>query len=213
MKDVDRKVVGDLLADSETVATTLLVIVLRAYKDEVFGDEEQGIPPMDPVELWLRLEEDFHAVPHEDNENKLNALMLALSTDAFYEDIRVFNSICMALEDGDLGDLVEGTMDELTVPEMLWSIYEVELNRDDKVEFSPSIVAFMDKVMSREADDIEEEGEQPMAYWERFLADKREQLMQELRMIGVDEVMIRKLRSEELTPTHDDQGNFVPGNT
>jgi hypothetical protein len=210
MNDTNRKEVGDLLSDPETTATTLLVIALRAYGEEVFGNEETGIPPMDPVELWIRLEEDFNAKVHENCENKLNALMTALASDAFYENIQVFVAVASALEDGDLGDLVEGQMEPLTVPEMLWAIYEVELNRDDEQDFSPAIVDFMDKTMNEEADEIDETDQNPMSYWERFLADKREQMFQELRIVGIEESMIRKLRIQDLTPAHDTQGEYTP---
>ena len=210
MNTVNQKEIGDLLSDPETTATTLLVIALRAYGEELFGNEETGIPPMDPVDLWLRLKEDFNAQVHENCENKLNALMTALATDGFYDNLQVFVAVCSALEDGDLGDLVEGQMETLTVPEMLWAIYEVELNRDDQQDFSPAIVDFMDKIMNSEADEVVEDDPNPMSYWERFLADKREQMFHELRIVGIEESMIRKLRIQDLTPAHDDQGEDIP---
>lgn len=210
MKDANRKAVGDLLSDPETTATTLLVIALRAYGHELFGDAEQGIPPMDPVELWIRLNEDFNAQVHESCENKLNALMTALSSEGFYDRLEIFIAVCSSLEDGDLGDLVEGQMETLTVPEMLWAIYEVELNRDDQQDFSPAIVSYMDQVMNEEADDVAEDDVSAMNYWEKFLADKREQMFQELRIVGVEESMLRKLRSQDLTPAHDDAGVYTP---
>ena len=210
MKDVDRKVIGDLLADPDTTATALLVIVLRAYGEDVFGDAEKGIDPMDPVELWIRLQDDFHTTPHENNENRLNSLMVALSSDAFYEDKTVFMAVCSSLDDGDLGDIIEGGMEDITVCEMLWAIYEVELNRGDSVNFSPGIVAYMDNAMNTEADEQFEDTENPMSSWEQYLANKREQMFQELIMVGVDKTMIQHLRQEDLTPAHDEQGNYEP---
>jgi len=211
MKDFDRKAVGDLLEDPDTTATALLVIVLGSYGDAVFGDEEQGIPPMDPLELWQNLKDDYHAQTCEENENRLNAIMLALSSDAFYDSEEAFTAIASSLEDGDLGDTVTGEMEPLTVPEILWAIYEVELNRDDKQDFSPAIVALIDQTMTTEAADMEGSMDgNPMSYWENFLSDKRSQLMQELRILGVDEKMISSLMMHDLTPAMDDQGNYTP---
>lgn len=211
MKDFDRKAVGDLLSDPDTTATALLVIVLRAYGDAVFGDEEQGIPPMDPLELWQNLKDDFHAQTCEENENRLNAIMLALSSDAFYDDVEAFTAISSSLEDGDLGDTVTGELEQLTVPEILWAIYEVELNRDDKQDFVPGIIALIERTMAAEADDLEDSiNTTPMAYWENFLSNKRAQLMEELRILGVDEKMISSLKMHDLTPAHDPQGNYTP---
>jgi hypothetical protein len=108
----DKRLAADLLADTETTATVLHMIILAAYGDEVYGSLEHNIEPADPVELWLRIKEDFSVNVPESNENKLNALMLALSTDAFYEDQeKEENSLSKAEEffnfDGDILDLPE----------------------------------------------------------------------------------------------------------
>jgi len=132
----DKRLAADLLADTETTATVLHMIILAAYGDEVYGSIEHDIEQAEPVELWLRLKEDFSVNIPESNENKVNALMLALSTEAFYDDPLAFISICNALYSGDLGDLVNGALEDLTMSEMLWGIYEVELNRGDSEGFA-----------------------------------------------------------------------------
>lgn len=205
----DTRTAGDLLADPETPATVLHAIALAAYKDELYGDADKGVEQMDPVELWVRLEEDFRTTIPEENENKLNALMFAISTDAFYEDPTVFTAVCMALYEGDLGDMVEGTLEDLTVPEMLWGIYEVELNRDDQPDFMPGVRAVMDSTIAEEAEENEQlEEVEVVPYYERFVDDMRLDLLEGLRKLGVPEQVLRRLSMQDLTPTFDDEGKY-----
>ena len=198
----DKRLAADLLADTETTATVLHMIILAAYGDEVYGSLENGIEPADPVELWLRIKEDFSVNVPESNENKVNALMLALSTEAFYDDPLAFISICNALYSGDLGDLVNGALEDLTMPEMLWGIYEVELNRGDSEGFALPIDRLIDEIIKNEAEDNEElEEVEVVPYYEKFVAEMRDDILVQMRMLGVDEMVIKKILKEDLTPT------------
>lgn len=200
----DKRKAADFLADTETTATVLHMIILAAYGDEVYGSVENGVEQADPVELWLRIKEDFSVTVPESNENKVNALMLALSTDAFYEDPLAFISICNALYSGDLGDLVDGMLEDLTIPEMLWGIYEVELNRGESRGFILQIDKLMDEIIQNEAEDNEElEEEQVVPYYERFVQEMRDDMLIQMRILGVDETAIAKILKEDLTPAQD----------
>jgi hypothetical protein len=202
----DKRLAADLLADTETTATVLHMIILAAYGDEVYGSLEQNIEPADPVELWLRIKEDFSVNIPESNENKVNALMLALSTEAFYDDPLAFISISNALYSGDLGDLVNGALEDLTMPEMLWGIYEVELNRGDSEGFSISIDRLIDEIINNEAEDNEElEETEVVPYYEKFVAAMRDDMLVQMRMLGVDEMVIKKILKEDLTPAQNEQ--------
>jgi len=205
----ERKTSGDLFADTETAATVLHAMVLAAYGDEVYGDEDTD--PMDPVELWVRVREDFHVTVPEENENKLNALMLAISTDAFYDDPLAFVSICMALSEGDLGDLVNGAMEEVTVPEMLWGIYEVELNRDDQPEFSVPVLKVIDSTVEDHAEEKDVEEEVVVTSYERYVDEMRDDMFNQMRKLGIEEKVIRKLALTDLTPVHNDEGELEYG--
>ena len=197
----DKRLAADLLADTETTATVLHMIILAAYGDEVYGSLENGIEPADPVELWLRIKEDFSVNVPESNENKVNALMLALSTEAFYDDPLAFISISNALYSGDLGDLVDGALEDLTMPEMLWGIYEVELNRGDSEGFALPIDRLIDEIIKNEAEDNEElEETEVVPYYEKFVAEMRDDMLVQMRMLGVDEMVIKKILKEDLTP-------------
>jgi len=197
----DKRLAADLLADTETTATVLHMIILAAYGDEVYGSLEHGVEAADPVELWLRIKEDFSVTVPESNENKVNALMLALSTEAFYDDPLAFISISNALYSGDLGDLVDGALEDLTMPEMLWGIYEVELNRGDSEGFAMPIDRLIDEIIKNEAADNEDlEETEVVPYYEKFVAEMRDDMLIQMRMLGVDEVVIKKILKEDLTP-------------
>lgn len=202
----DKRLAADLLADTETTATVLHMIILAAYGDEVYGSIEHGIEQAEPVELWMRIKEDFSVNIPESNENKVNALMLALSTEAFYDDPLAFISICNALYSGDLGDLVDGALEDLTMPEMLWGIYEVELNRGDSEGFALPIDRLIDEIIKNEAEDNEElEQAEVVPYYEKFVAEMRDDMLVQMRMLGVDESVIKKILKEDLTPLPDEQ--------
>ena len=200
----EKRLAADLLADTETTATVLHMIILAAYGAEVYGSIEHGIEQAEPVELWMRIKEDFSVNIPESNENKVNALMLALSTEAFYDDPLAFISICNALYSGDLGDLVDGALEDLTMPEMLWGIYEVELNRGDSEGFALPIDRLIDEIIRNEAEDNEDlEKAEVVPYYEKFVAEMRDDMLVQMRMLGVDESVIKKIIKEDLTPVHD----------
>jgi len=207
---LDRRTAADILADTETSATVLHMIVLAAYGDALYGNPDTGEEPMDPVDLWLSIEEDFRVSVPESNENKLNALMLAISTNAFYEDPLAFISICNALYSGDLGDLVDGAMEDITVPEMLWGIYEVELNRGDHADFVPSVDAVINETIAEEAEEKEElEESEVVPHYESFVKEMRDDMLAQLRNLGISEDIIRHISKEDLTPAKETDVNQI----
>jgi hypothetical protein len=172
-----------LLREPGTLGTPLLAIALAAYGPELFGDPEAGIPALDPIELWTRMEEDFRATLPDAIEARLQAIMLAVSTDAFYEDPLAFMSIGLALASGDLGTLPDGILEELTLPEAVWAAYEVALVRDDDVKFAPPILRLFDEIINAEADDAEAGLEEPSN--ETFMRDMKMDLASQMQQLGV----------------------------
>jgi hypothetical protein len=147
------------LADPDTPGLVLLTIAMWAFGDAVLGDPAGGVEPMDVSELWASIDEKFGTWVSEEGENKLNALMLALQGDLFYRDVEVFQAVCVALLNGDLGDLVSGSMEDLTASEIMWAVLEVELAREDEdgpPEFSAGILNYISSVLASEQEDQEE---------------------------------------------------------
>lgn len=185
-RPLDPKVVYRMLSDDGTFATCLQIICLAAYGEAIYQE--------DPLEILLRLEEDFHARVTTSNENKLKAILLATSTDIFYENPEAFRGTCETLTNGDPGlEIVE----ELTVPEALWGVYEVELNHGPN-PLSPPVQAFLDRVIAGEGDDIEESGsEDAFAHVWSYLQDRQDELVAQLTELGIDPSDIPPIQSQD----------------
>lgn len=179
------------LGDPDTPAFVLLTIAMWAFGDEVLGDPAEGVEAMDPAELWAGLNEVFGTWVTEEGENKLNALLLALQGDLFYRDVEVFQAVCQALFDGDLGDLINGVFDELTAVEIMWAVLEVELARQDEdgpPEFSSGITDLINQVLLIEQEDHDEDtGMVKQEYYK---------MLDQLKEIGVPVAAIRMLDEE-----------------
>jgi hypothetical protein len=170
-----------LIRETSTLATPLLAIFMAAYGDELLGNPDQGIPPMDPIELYARIEEDFRAQLTEAGENRFNAITMALQTDAFFEDPLAFKSISKALATGDIGDFSDGLDDDATLPECMWAAFEVNNVRDDDIKFAPRILALFDKAANEDANDVEA-GVSPH---EEYVQSMKIELAQQLQQIGI----------------------------
>ncbi|HSW48959.1 MAG TPA: hypothetical protein VLH09_02240 [Bryobacteraceae bacterium] len=137
-----RDVAGRLLESPDTRATVLHVILLAAYGQDIYTT--------DPLALYRQLEEDFGIRLPVEAENRINALFLALTTDAFYLDAEAFSAVASALYGGDIGDDAEDMFDALTVPEICWALYEVKLNREEEDELAPPVLALVTETLQRE---------------------------------------------------------------
>ena len=171
---LDPKAVAAAILDDATFATVLHVICLASFGEDIYE--------VDPIELYARLQDTFGAQLSETNEQKLQAILLATSTDAFYEDERAFMACCSSLLGGDPG--FEG-LDDLTVAEIFWALYEVELNHGEN-EVSPAIRSIIAREVEEEADDSTGSIEElrPNAVLKE-LAAQRKILVGQLRAIGV----------------------------
>lgn len=188
---LDPKTVARMLTDDGTMATCLQIIALSAYGEEVYQ--------VDPIELVMRLEEDFEAKLTEDNENKLKAILLATSTDIFYEDAEAFQAIGNTLLNGDPGI---NAMDPLTIPEMLWAVYEVELNHGPQ-EVTSSVQRVMDQVMSGEMTDADGDPvmeQDPYAYVWAFMTELHNRLKDQLSSLGVPSEALPPIQTPEMLP-------------
>lgn len=170
-----------LIREPGTLGLPLLVICLAAYGEEVFGSDT--VEPMDPLDLYERLKDDFRAQLTEEGENRLNALMLAIATDGFYEDPLIFVSVTKALNTGDLGELPDGVMEEVELPEALWAVYEVGLCRDDDIGLEPRVLAVIEGALAKESREVEE-GEEEVSP-EDYIASNKLDLANQLLQLGL----------------------------
>ena len=96
---IKREAARKLLASDETFAFTLMTILLSTYGQDTFDEN--------PVALFKNLEEDFNIKHPEESENRINAALTAMTTDLFFTQRASFKAITLALNEGDIGDIVE----------------------------------------------------------------------------------------------------------
>lgn len=194
-----RDVASRLLASDETFAFTLMTILLAEYDQEVFDEN--------PVVLFNRIEEDFRITLPEEAENRINAAITAMTTDLFYTQFSAFKAITLALNEGDLGDLVEGEdTEDLNAAEILWAITEVGLlNGDNFAEtqekLSESVAIGCNAVIDDEAEDEEEIADATDTimeaikepYYQQYVTINLLELARQLAQLGVSAAIIEDL--------------------
>jgi hypothetical protein len=175
----DRLTLTNVLTSPATSATALHVAVLDHLGLEIYE--------WDPATLWMEINSALHLELPEQNQDKLQAIIAAVSTDQFYAQTEGFYHIAHALLDGDGGFQV---FDPLTLGEALWAIYEVALNRDAE-KFSPSILSFIQHLVKQEGQSSAPEAflksqgdpeasEDPNSQLDRFLNDRAAKVRGEL---------------------------------
>jgi hypothetical protein len=111
------KHIGECFADTNLLATSLLALVIDQYGTEALE--------WDFDTLRMELADDFNVDLPQDNADKLQAIMTALTTDTYYRDYLVFHHVCTSLD----GDGADFQSSELTTPHAMgWAVFEVAVN-------------------------------------------------------------------------------------
>lgn len=185
MIKIDKAEAAKLLESDETFAFTLMVILLATYDQEVFDEN--------PVVLFSRIESDFRIKLPEEAENRINAVLTAMTTDLFYTQYSVFKSIALALCEGDIGD---GEDDDLNAAEILWAITEVGLLNGDtfaetQEKLSDSVAQGCNNIIDDEAEDVDDSSETDLEdaikepYYQKFVTANLLELAQQLLRLKV----------------------------
>ncbi len=166
---------SDLLSSRSTVGTPLLLLTLDRFGFEALQWESEV------VNQELEALSDGR-VP-ETNKDKVNALILALTTDRFHMDEQAFSSVCNALG-GENRPVVFTSFDPPHVDEMAWTVWETALY-DPPTEDDPLEDRFSDRVKTFIRTILEERGfmfaPQPLDFIElRSNPDIDEDLVQEV---------------------------------
>lgn len=168
----------ELFIDAHSLATPLIATLLKLYGEEIFE--------VDPLEIFSRVHEDFNVWISEEGENRIQAILIALSTDEFYHRPEVFKAVCGSLYSGDINDLISVDFEDLTMTEILWAIFEVQLLRGDRdletdevidIDFVPQIHRFMARILNNEA------GEHTT--YSEDVEDMKRKMIQQLMMVGL----------------------------
>lgn len=183
----DLKAASELLRDESTYGLTLMTILLDAYGEQLFD------PQMDSIELYLEIEEDFRAQMTLAGENRVQACLLGMTTDAFYTDALVCRSVAMALFEGELGDMVHGVLEAVELPEIMWAVYELGMLREDEEDFSPEVQRWIDQLVAHTAEEQDLEHPEVLPYYAQILEDEKQELLRQLRILGVSEAFLAQL--------------------
>lgn len=140
-----RDVVAKILEEEDVYIPTLYVILAELYGDTLFEQE---------VALIFNDLEEFTGIPALplDVENKINALLTLMTTDAFYEDRMAFIAICNTLNNGD-PDLDEWDMP--TLEDVFWAILETSFLDEEPPEFAPEISELIAGLIKEEVADVD----------------------------------------------------------
>lgn len=155
MTQFKKDVAAKLLSDPDTFAFTLMVLALDLYDDEVFTD--------DPAVLFYNMEQDLGGKFSEDNENKLNAAITVMTTDAALRLPDVFSAVAAAFSGNDtpVDDLDEH---EIDAGQFLWAIVEIGLLNGESFDatsdkMSDAVITRINASLEDFAVDPEEEAE------------------------------------------------------
>lgn len=129
-------IVSDLWTQEDVPASVLVAACIDQYGMEVFE--------WDGETIHLEIFQDYKVVPLKNTVDKIQAMITALSTDRFYKDFSVFESICLALSDD---DPAVGTLEQANPEQMAWAVLEVLENDTTPHEWSEDVKAYVKEVL------------------------------------------------------------------
>lgn len=182
-----------LLASDDAYAFVLIAILLPVFGDDLFTE--------DTSILFADIEDYFDCHLSEESENRINAAITAMTTDLFFTNVNMFNSIALSFAEGDIGDIPDGILETPDVGDMLWAVQEMSLligepkeSEEFQSKFSPAVVAYINEKLVTVAEDLDEVPDDvdtldeafEVPYFERVIDENTAQLIKQLYMIGVD---------------------------
>lgn len=182
-----------LLASDDAYAFVLIAILLPVFGDDLFTE--------DTSILFADIEDYFDCHLSEESENRINAAITAMTTDLFFTNVNMFNSIALSFAEGDIGDIPDGILETPDVGDMLWAVQEMSLligepkeSEEFQSKFSPAVVAYINEQLATVAEELDEVPDDvdtldeafEVPYFERVIDENTAQLIKQLYMIGVD---------------------------
>lgn len=182
-----------LLASDNSYAFVLMTILLPVFGDDLFTE--------DTAILFADIEDYFDCKLSEESENRINAAITAMTTDLFFTNVNMFNSITLAFTEGDIGDIPSGMMETPDTGEALWAVQEVSLligedknSEEFQAMFSPEVSSYVGDLIASVAEDmddipddvdtLDEAFDEP--YFTRIINENMQEMIKQLATIGVD---------------------------
>ena len=192
------KAVASLLLENEyTSAFVLMTILMDALSDEILFESE-------PEVIFMEVKDRFNVELPEENKNKIQAALISMTTDLFYTNFDVFKAITLALNEGDIGDMVYGEDEEINASEILWAIVEVAMLNGttfSETEFPEYMEKHINTVVDEEAEDNEEldpetdtiEEAFQETYYQRYVTVKLLDVARDLLKLEVPSELVQEL--------------------
>ncbi len=196
--NINKNAAADLLRNPDTSALVLFIIAAKTIGEEniFFPNEETGYTDsIDPLELFSELEDEFSVQIPVEVENKLNAILMLFTSQMYFEDPIAFVSVSLAVASGDLGELINGVMEEPTIEEILQTKMEVDL-LIEKEEFSDSVQRVISDSL-KDLSDADEDDEGPSI--DQIIEEHRANMISELTAIGVPDQLVEFVKAYELS--------------
>ena len=164
-----------VLTSTSATITALAVIAESVFElENLYGiDGQEGL---DIQVIQEELETRFSCIIPQAVRNKLQALIMLRGTEFFENDVTAFCGFTLACVDGHLGDLVAGSLEEPSLQEAAWAIFEAACVDPESDGLSPSVETFV--LGLQDEDD------------ESFIAAKLEAWTEQLRTLKVPEDLI-----------------------
>ena len=126
------------LLNPETSATLINAILTRQYGEQWLE--------WDPLTVYLEIKSDFRIDPPAEVLDRLAAIQVVMTSDAFFQRLDAFLPVCTTLSTGEPSF---SAFDMPTTPELAWGMAEVALLRD-MLPFSYAIKGFIKQVLDED---------------------------------------------------------------
>ena len=115
----EKYLIKEALESSETLATVLYIIVKQYFGDDAFY--------WDPSTLFLELRDEFNAEPSSEVMDRISAVQVIITSDAFFNQPDAFINISNTIADGSPNFSV---FNPAELEEIAWTLVEVAIIRD-----------------------------------------------------------------------------------
>lgn len=131
----DTSEIKSALQNPETSATLLNAILTRQYGEQWLE--------WDLLTIYLEIKSDFRIDPPSEVIDKIAAIQVIMTSDAFFQRLDAFLPVCTTLNTGDPSFIA---FDPASVEEIVWGVSEVALLRDI-LPFSYAIKGYIKQVL------------------------------------------------------------------